>query len=55
VEKEKTQDFSKTVMWKKQIAADKERQQRWTGKVSLVLGTVGSIAIVLMIIYFLLR
>ena len=35
------EDFSKTTMWKKSIAAEKERANSWMGKTTLVLLTLG--------------
>lgn len=51
----KQDEFSRTQMWKKSLAADAERQSRWTGKVSMILGTTGAIAVVVMLLYFMLR
>lgn len=39
----KQQDFSRTTMWKKSIAAEKQRQNSWMGKTTLVLLTLGGV------------
>ena len=52
---DKQDDFSKTTMWKKSIAAEKERANSWTGKVTLLLLTVGGSVVFLTAIYFLVR
>lgn len=47
--------FTRTVAFMKQRQAEKEKDNRWTGKVSLVLGAIGAAAIVLGTLYFLAR
>ena len=39
--------FTRTVAFMKQRQAEKEKDGRWTGKVSFVIGAVGAAAIVL--------
>lgn len=56
VEPEKNEErFTRTVAFMKQRKAEKEKDGRWTGKVSLVLGATGAAAVVLTTLYFLFR
>lgn len=47
--------FTRTVAFMKQRQAEKEKDGRWTGKVSFVIGAIGATAIVLGTLYFLFR
>jgi len=56
VEPQKDEErFTRTVAFMKQRQAEKEKDNRWTGKVSLVIGAVGAATIVLGTLYFLFR
>lgn len=56
MEPEKNEErFTRTVAFMKQRKAEKEKDGRWTGKVSLVLGATGAAAVVLATLYFLFR
>ena len=55
MEQNKNEDFSKTTMWKKSIAAEKARANSWTGRVTLVLLTLGGAVVFATAIYFALR
>ncbi len=52
---DKADQFSKTAMWKKSISAENQRLGSWTGKVSLLLLTLGAAIVVCTAVYFLLR
>lgn len=50
--RKKVEDFSKTTMWKKSIAAEKERTNSLVGKTSLIVLTLGAAVAVLAGVYF---
>lgn len=48
-------DFGKTAMWQKSIAAEAKRNDYWFAKLSVPLLSVGAVAVVLILLYVLLR
>ncbi|MDO9454042.1 MAG: hypothetical protein Q7J29_14415 [Stagnimonas sp.] len=52
MEDKKVEDFSKTTMWKKSIAAEKARTNSLVGKTSLIVLTLGAAVAVLAGVYF---
>lgn len=48
---EEEDQFSRTMAFNKLRKAEKEKDQRWTGKVSLTLGTIAALAAVAAVFY----
>lgn len=47
--------FTRTVAFMKQRQAEKEKDSRWTGKVSMIVGAIGATVVVLGTLYFMFR
>ena len=48
----KQDEYSRTTAFKNLRAREAEEDSRWTGKVSLIIGTVGALAVIAAMIYF---